>query len=116
MMFELRQIIRLNAARQHIVGTIHEGDLPIVAAGHIPEIVGGWRIKGHQVSLSADHTMEWVVEACNWLTRRNVRFRIGARWIVEHYGMDVKCTLEKYIISIEQDNSDLFALFHLVFV
>ena len=115
MVFDLGQIIHTNAARQHVVGTIYERDLPVVAAGRIPEIVGGWRTEGHQVSLSANYTMEWLIEACDWLTRRNVRFRLGARWMVEHHGTDVDCTLDEYVISIERDDLDLIPLFYLIF-
>ena len=114
-MFDLGQIVHRNAVWQHVVGTIRKGDLPVVTAGRIPEIVGGWRTKGHQVSLSANYTMEWVIEACDWLTQRNVRFRLGAQWMVEHHGTDVDCILDEYVISIEQDDFDLISLFHLIF-
>ena len=115
-MFDLGQIIHPNAVRQFVIGTIRPEDLPVLGAGKLPEIIGGWRTKGHQVSLSANYSVEWLIEACDWLTGRGVRFRLGAQWMAEHHGTEVDCTLDSYAISIDRDGFDLILLFHLIFV
>jgi len=116
MMFDLGAIIHSNAARQHMIGNIQQDDLQSVAAGRIPEIVGGWRNEGHQVFFTANFSIDWVVEACEWLNSRNIKFRLGAEWMIERHGTDVGCMLDNYIVSSNQNNSEIISLFQLIFI
>jgi len=115
-MFDLGAIIHSNAARQHVIGNIQQDDLRVVAAGRIPEIVGGWRTEGHQVLFTANFSIDWVIEACEWLSSRNIKFRLGAEWLIERHGTDVDCMLDNYIVSIGQSDSEVVSLFQMIFV
>jgi hypothetical protein len=115
-MFDLGPIIHKHAARQHVTGAIRKEDLPVVGAGRLPEIIGGWRVEGHQALLSADCSVEWLIEACNWLRERGIRYRLGAQWMAEHCVSGVNCTLDGYVISIDREGIDQISLFHLIFV